>query len=55
MPPPAFCPQGKPLPDLRLADPTFVVVTDGSPEAEASVMRARLQAARALAEREASA
>lgn len=30
----------------NLADPTTVIVTDGSPEAEASVMRERLRAAR---------
>lgn len=34
--------------DLRLADPTHVVVTDGSPEAEAQVMSARIRAAAAL-------
>jgi hypothetical protein len=35
---------------VNLADPTTVIVTDGSPEAEASVMRARLEAARQIEE-----
>ena len=33
-------------PYRSLDDPTTVIVTDGSPEAEAAVLRARLQAAR---------
>lgn len=35
-------------PTANLADPTTVVVTDGTPEADASVMRERIQAVAAL-------
>jgi hypothetical protein len=36
----------------NLADPTTVIVTDGSPEAEASVMRDRIEADRRLRDME---